>query len=387
VLLIINALYPGGGAEVQLMHLAAGLAKSGHEVTLCCVDDAHLELGSLEATGVEVVKLHAGSRLRRLAALPRLVRLARRAEIVQCTIWDASLWGRIAAIVARRLVVVADHSTDRSIHTSAAGASRESWIALHNRLLDPFTYATVSCATEQRQVLESEGVAAAKIVYIPNGLPLAELETAAASGLTRADLGLPAEVGLVTQIGVFREEKNQRGALGAVAAARAAGADAHLVFVGDGAEREAVEARARELGADWAHFLGFRADVPALLALTDLMLQPSLADAMPMTVLEAMALGVPVVATDVGDVAAMLDGRAGVTVPASDEAALGAACAELLADDERRAEMGRAGREIAAAFDSAAMVRSYELLFQAAHDGKPPTSAVPGAKRPTAVVA
>jgi glycosyltransferase involved in cell wall biosynthesis len=376
VLLIINALYPGG-AETQLMHLAIGLAKSGHEVTLCCVDDTYIDLEPLERAGVEVVTLHAGSRARRIAALPRLARLARHSEIVHCTIWDASLWGRIAAILARRPVVVGDHSTDRSIHTSSGGASRQGWIAMHNRLLDPFTYATVACATEQRQVLEGEGVSTEKIVYIPNGLPLAELAAAAAAGPSREDLGLSAQAPVVMQVGVFRKEKNQRGALEAIAAARASGSDAQLVFVGDGRNRQGVEARAHEIGADWAHFLGFRSDVPALLSLADVMLQPSLADAMPMTVLEAMALGVPVLATDVGDVAAMLGGRAGICVPPGDERAMAQACAELLADADRRSAMGRAGREIAAAHDSAAMVHSYELLFQAACDGRAPTNALP----------
>lgn len=364
---------------MQLTHLAIGLAESGHQVTLCCVDDTYVELGALEGAGVEVVKLHAGNRLRRVAALPRLIRLARRAEIVQCTIWDASLWGRIAAILARRPVVVADHSTDRSIHTSSGGASRESWIALHNRLLDPFTYATVSCATPQREVLLSEGVSAEKIVYIPNGLPIAELEAAAASGPSREELGLPATAPLLMQVGVFRDEKNQLGALEAVATARELGTEAHLVFVGDGANRERVEARAREIGAEWAHFLGFRSDVPALLSLADAMVQPSLADAMPMTVLEAMALGVPVIATDVGDVAAMLDGRAGLCLPPGDGKALARACVELLGDEERRAAMGAAGREIAAPSDSASMVHSYELLFQAACEGRSPAQALPEA--------
>ncbi len=376
VLLAINALYHGG-AEAQLMHLAVGLAESGHEVTLCCIDDTYVELGRLERAGVEVVALHAGSRLQRLLALPGLTRLARRSEIVHCTIWDASLWGRIAAILARRPVVVADHSTDRSIHTSASGASRESWIALHNRLLDPFTYATVSCALPQRQVLLDEGVSAEKIVYIPNGLPLSELKGAAAGGPSRTELGLPEDAPTIVQIGVFREEKNQLGALDVVAAVREAGIDAQLVFVGDGWTTEEVEARAAELGAEWAHFLGFRSDVPALLRLADLMLQPSLADAMPMTVLEAMALKVPVVATDVGDIAAMLDGRAGLCVPPGDTEGLARACTELLADPERRRAMGEAGAEIAAANDSAAMIHDYELLFEAASAGGSPSKAVP----------
>ena len=371
VLLIINALIHGG-AEAQLIHLAIGLAESGHEVTLCCVDGTYVDLEALERAGVQIVSLGAKKRHQRIVALPRLVRLARGADIVQCTIWDASLWGRIAAILARRPVVVADHATDRSIHVSSTGNSRASWIALHNRLLDRFTYATVACATSQREVLCGEGVDPAKIVHIPNGLPLAQIVAAAKGGPTRRDLGIAEDAPVVVQVGVFRQEKNQLGALEAVARLRNTIADAQLVFVGDGPIRPQVEARAAELDAGWAHFLGYRTDVPAQLALADLMIQPSKADAMPMTVLEAMVLGVPVVATDVGDVRSMLGGEAGICVPPDDEAALASACAELLADDDRRAAMSVAARKMASAFDAAVMVHSYELLFDGAIEGRKP---------------
>jgi glycosyltransferase involved in cell wall biosynthesis len=363
--MVVNALQPGG-AETQLMHLAEGLSKAGHQITICCMNKAFVPTDSVRAAGVEIVTLGASHKIQRLLAVPRLARLARHFEVVHCTIWDASLWGRIAAILARRPVVVADHSTDRSIHTSSKGASRESWVALHNRLLDPFTFATVACAASQRPVLLSEGVDPEKIVYIPNGLPLEEMRSTAANAPSRDAIGLPDGVAVAMQVGVFREEKNQMGALEAVAGVRAAGLDAHLVFVGDGPTKAAVEARAAELGADWAHFLGRRSDVPALLPLADVLVQPSLADAMPLTVMEAMAIGVPVVATAVGDVPSMLEDGGGVVVPPDDRPALEAALRELLTDPDRRAELGAAGERVAAGHDSATMVRSYEDLFEQA---------------------
>jgi glycosyltransferase involved in cell wall biosynthesis len=376
VLLVVNWLKPGG-AEVQLMTLAEGLARSGHEVTLCCMNDAFVDVESLREAGVEIVSLHAQTRFARLRAVPRLRRLARKSEIVHCTIWDASLWGRIAAILARRPVVVADHASDRSIHTSAKGASRESWVALHNKLLDPFTFATVSVAATQRALLLNEGVDPSKIVYIPNGLPIAAMRAAAAAGPPRSDFCIPDGVPTVIQVGVFREEKNQVGAVEAVAGMRAKGSDAHLILVGDGPNKPEVDKRVAELGAEqWVHLLGMRDDVPAMLSLADVLVQPSHADAMPLSVLEAMAVGVPVVATAVGDVPAMLAGRAGVTVPAEDGAALEAALSDLLADPAKRAEMGAAGEEIAAARDSSKMVGSYEALFEAALGGNDPMVSV-----------
>jgi glycosyltransferase involved in cell wall biosynthesis len=373
LLLLVNQLSPIGGAEVQLAHLADGLAGRGHAVTVGAIDHKWAATRPL-APGVELVELHAANRYRRLAAVPRLARLARRADVVQCTMWDPSLWGRLAAILARRPVIVADHATDRSVQVTAGGGARASWIAAHNRLLDPFTYATVACAASQRQVLLGEGVAAAKIVHIPNGIPVARLREEAVAAPGRERLGLPAGP-LVLQVGVFRPEKNQLGALEAFPVVRERVPDAQLVFAGDGPTMAAVEARAAELGGGWAHFLGARDDVPALLAHADLMLLPSLADAMPMTVLEALAVGTPVVASDVGDVASML-GEGGICVPPGNGEALAAAVARVLGEPALRDSLRAAGRERAAGFDSAAMVDAYEALFRGAVAKLPPQAAL-----------
>jgi glycosyltransferase involved in cell wall biosynthesis len=376
LLLIINRMAPVGGAETQLAHLARGLAGNGHDVTLCCIDNCTLDLGELQSEGVSVVELHASNRYRRAAAIPRLARLARAAEVVQCTMWDPSLWGRIAAILARRPVIVADHATDRSVQITPGGAPRANWIAWHNRLLDRFTYATVACASSQRAVLLDEGVAAEKIVHIPNGVPVEALRAAAAAGPGRAELGLPASGPLTIQIGLFRPEKNQLGALEAFREVRAKVPDAQLAFVGDGATRARVERRAAELGAgEWAHFLGQRSDVPAVLANADLMLLPSASDAMPMTVLESMAVGVPVLATDVGDVREVLAG-AGACVAADDGAALAAEWVRLLGDATLRAEMAATGKRRSLDYGSAQMTRRYQALFEAARAGIPPLRAL-----------
>jgi glycosyltransferase involved in cell wall biosynthesis len=177
------------------------------------------------------------------------------------------------------------------------------------------------------------------------------------------------------QVGLFRAEKNQIGALEAFTRVRERVGDAHLVFVGTGPLRESVEARAAELGAgEWAHFLGERDDVPAVLALTDVMLLPSHSDAMPMTVLEAMSLGVPVLATDVGDIRGVLDGG-GHCIPPEDPEALVEASARLLSDADERGRLGTVGRQRAREFDAAAMTDSYVSLFEMALTGNAPRAA------------
>ncbi|HKI65828.1 MAG TPA: glycosyltransferase [Solirubrobacterales bacterium] len=364
-----------GGAEVQLVHLARGLARMGYEVTLCSLEPTPADPGKLADQGIELVSLGATNRYRRLAVLPRLTRLARRADVVHCTMWDASLWGRLAAIAARRPVIVADHAARRSAQVSAKGAPRAKWIALHNRLLDRFTYATVACATCQRPVLEAEGVDPDKTVYIPNGIPVDELLEAAENGPSRRELGIPEQGSVALQVGVFRPEKNQIGSVEAFERVRERVEGAQLAFAGEGETRASVEERAQASG-EGIHFLGPRRDVPGLLALADLMLLPSTADAMPMTVLEAMALGVPVIASDVGDTREALTDEAGISVPAGDLEALTDAWLRVLTDDELRARLGAAGARRARQFDASVMARRYSALFEAACSGDAPQAAV-----------
>lgn len=374
VLFVINVMALLGGAEVQLGTLAKGLVRNGYEVKIACIWRGHGDLSSLTEMGIEIVELGYEKRSQRWRAIPALTRMAREAEIVHCTMWDPSLWGRIAAILARRPVIVADHATDRSVQVAASGAPRERWIALHNRLLDPFTFATVACAATQRPILLSEGVSAEKIVHIPNGIGVDDI-LARASGVSRADIGVPEGAPLALQVGIFRFEKNQIGALEAFARVREQLPEAHLAFAGYGPTEEEVEARATELDAgEWAHFLGERSDVPALLEIADAMLLPSLGDTMPMTVLEAMALGRPVLATDVGDVKKTLDGG-GVCIEPDDPDALVAGIVAMLTDADGRARLGAVGRERARLFDSETMVRSYASLFEAALSGAEPRSA------------
>ena len=286
---------------------------------------------------------------------------------MHCTGWDPSFWGRIAAILARRPVIVADHATDRSSQISSKGAAAVKLDRTAQRLLDRFTFATVACATSQFDVLIGEGVDPEKIVHIPNGIPVDETLQAAAGGPTREELGLAQGVPVAMQVGLFREEKNQLGAVEAFARIREKVGDAQLVFVGDGPTRPRVERRVEELdGGEWTHFLGLRSDVPALLALSDLMLLPSIADAMPVVVLEAMALGVPIVATDVGDVRKLLSEGAGVCVAADDTQLFANACVELLTNPDERAAMAAAGRRTVRAFDASELTRRYAALFEAA---------------------
>src|SRR4051794_1376533 len=280
ILLLIPSL-GAGGAEGQMSHLATGLARRGDEVTLAVLRHADTDLAPLERAGVRVLELHAMSRAAKAARLPRLVRLARAADVVHCGLFDASLYGRVAALAAGRPVTVAEHSADRSMQVSGTGAPRARLIALHHRLLAPVSAATVACATAQISLLRREGVPESRLALIPNGVPVAEIRAAATGdSVTRHDVRVPDDARLIVQVGRLTPEKDQRATVDAVAALRERVGEVHVLFVGAGSDA-AAPTRAAELGAEWAHFAGTRSDVAALLGLADLAVLPSVVDTFP----------------------------------------------------------------------------------------------------------
>jgi glycosyltransferase involved in cell wall biosynthesis len=144
-------------------------------------------------------------------------------------------------------------------------------------------------------------------------------------------------------------------------------AEAELVLVGDGEERVSLEALAHELGvAGRVRFAGWDADARARLAGFDIFVLPSRFEAFPLSIVEAMLAGRPVVATDVGSVReAVRHGETGLLVLPDDPAALAAALVRLLGDGVDRARLAAAGRQLAARrFTPAVMAAAFERLYQ-----------------------
>jgi len=372
------------GAENALVNLAVGLAERGHEVTVGTMVGHGRDPAPLLAAGIRLVDLGARQRVGKLLVMPRLVRLARSADLVHCGLWDMTLWGRLAAMLARRPVTVAEQTPGREFEVASGGGRRARWVSLHHRLLAPFTYAVGACGRWQVDLLEDEGVSRKKILHIPNGVPIDELRTPRAGEVTRASLAIPDDARVVIHVARFEPQKNQRATIDAVAALRAGLGDVCALLVGDGGERAELERYAHRIGADWALFLGVRSDVPALLRLADLAVLPSFGEGLPVALVEGIAAGVPTVATDVGDVRWVLETtEAGLCVPPSDQTAFEAACRAVLADaalHRRLADRARASRH----FEASTMVDRYEKLFDAAIEGRPPLSCrdVGAAERP-----
>jgi glycosyltransferase involved in cell wall biosynthesis len=192
------------------------------------------------------------------------------------------------------------------------------------------------------------------ILYVPNGIDLTRFAT---DGAQRGN-GQP----VIGTVAALREEKNVARLLRAFAALPAG----RLVIVGDGPERPALEALARSLGiADRVRFAGHHQDTAAFYAQFDIFALSSDTEQMPLSVIEAMASGLPVVSTAVGDVPAMVADQNAPFITPLDDAALGSALAALAGDPHARREIGVANLAKARRdFDQAAMFDTYGALWR-----------------------
>jgi sugar transferase (PEP-CTERM/EpsH1 system associated) len=221
-------------------------------------------------------------------------------------------------------------------------------------------------------LIERVGIAARKVIYIPNGIDTAAFRATRGNAGTRSTLRefAPPNTFLVCNVARLDKVKDQAGLLHAFALLRerlrGSDFDCRLVIAGDGPERAPLQRLLGQLGlADCVCLLGNRTDIAELLRECNVFVLSSIAEGIPLTVLEAMASGLPVVATAVGGVADVVrDGETGTLVAASDPAALAAAIEHYARDADLRRRHGEAGRlRVAAHFSLSAMVSAYSALY------------------------
>ena len=179
-------------------------------------------------------------------------------------------------------------------------------------------------------------------------------------------LAIPDGVPVVVQIGNLKPQKAPLDFVRVAAIVASSFPEVHFVIAGDGPLRKQVEDLADELGiADRFHLPGWWRDVPALLAATDVAVLTSRHEGLPRAVVEALAAGVPVVATAVdGTPEVVHDGVNGMLAPAGDIERLAAGVCTLLEDEDRRRVMGEAASQGLEDFDINVMVRRQEELYQ-----------------------
>ena len=355
-LLMLITLSELGGAQTAVALLLPGLVGE-FEVTLAAQGSGPLR-DAAEAAGARYVELRHVRRpidpWHDALALAELTRLCRRLrpDIVHVHSSKMGVLGRLAGRLARvDIRVLTVHGWSFAAYN---GLTRRLFVWIE-RLMRPVT-TTVVCVSEATR---QEGLAARtcdpqRTVVVHNAVDVRSF-----SPTTR--LGGTAEV---VGVGRFAYPKDFTTLLEAV---RLVDAPCHLRLAGDGPGLAAVAAEVGRQGLSGrVELLGARADIPELLAHSDVFVLSSRSEGFPVSVLEAMAAGLPVVATDVGGVAeAVEDGESGLLVPATDAEALARALERLLADGELRRRLGAAGRARALSlFDLPRYRAAYEELYR-----------------------
>jgi len=232
-----------------------------------------------------------------------------------------------------------------------------------SRLSDAFVVVGSSMAPYYRDHVQ---VAPEQLRVIPNGIDTDRYRPAADVAAARRAHGLPPGL-LVGTAGRFFAVKDYGLLVRAGALLVPSHPDLHLVMIGDGPERAALEGLAGELGVEGhVHFLGWRSDASDLLPLLDVFALSSLSEGLPLVVLEAMACGVPVVTTPVGDLPEVVsEGRTGFFFPIGDAGALAGVLRHLLVADSSRRALGRAARtRVVEHYSERAMVEGYVRAYE-----------------------
>jgi glycosyltransferase involved in cell wall biosynthesis len=363
ILYLINAL-GYGGAEMQVSRLARGMKRRGHDVTVVTLIPPVALADELRADGIAVETLGMRAGVPSPMGIVRLLRIlrGRAPAIVHSHIVHANLLARLARPLSRVPVLIC------SAHSVNEGRR---WLELAYRYTDRLTDLTtnVSQAAVDRYV--RAGIAPLRrIRFMPNGLDVsAYRRNDAARVTTRAELGLRDDQFAWLAVGRFTPAKDYPNMLRAFARLRAQGATrAVLLLVGRGSLEEEVRATVTTLGLDLhVRFLGLRPDVPAVMSAADAYVMSSAWEGMPLVLQEASAACLPVVATEVGGTAEVVDrDRSGLLVPPHDSDALSAAMEKIMAITPcERAEMGRMGLDfVTARFDLDGVLDSWEVLYE-----------------------
>jgi glycosyltransferase involved in cell wall biosynthesis len=226
-----------------------------------------------------------------------------------------------------------------------------------------------------QQELLAAGLDRRRLSVVYNGIAAAEVVQKAASSphTLRHDLGLGTRDAIIMVVGRLSAEKGHTYLLHATRLVAAQRANLCLVIVGDGPLRAELVGEAGEMGIqERVVFLGHRADALALIAQCDLLAIPSLGEALGNVVLEAMALGKPVIGTRAGGIQELiLDGETGLVVPSADSQALAAAIGRLIDDPEEAHSMGERGRaRVLSEFTVERMADGLAAVFASCGEGR-----------------
>jgi glycosyltransferase involved in cell wall biosynthesis len=366
VVTLTNVISLHGGAERLALNIATRLDPDRFDSTICSSrglvrgtdPSAEEAMSQLQDAGVPILKLGRKRKLDIWVWL-RLARYLRehRVDVLHAHKFGSNAWASVIGPLAGVPVVLA-HEHSWSYTGQPLRRLIDRWLIARgaSRLI------AVSRA-DRRRMTTVEHIDPRRTLFIPNGIPPSP---PLAGRDVRAELGIASTAKVVGVVGLLRPEKAYAVLLRATARLISEQPDLQVLIVGDGVERPALENLARELDLEsTVRFLGQRTDAPAILSAVDVAVCCSNSEGSPLSVMEYMEAGLPVVGTSVGGIPDLIEpGVHGLLVPPGDYVALASALAELLNDPERARAMGANARDRQQdEFNIATLVSRIEALY------------------------
>ena len=355
------------GTQRFLVELLRRMDRQKFEPIVFSIRPEGALLPDIESLGVPVHEFGAWSGPLAPATLRDLSRAAlflrrERVQILSCMLGITTIFGPFVGRVAGVPIVV---NNQRNLTYWFSGGVRERAYRYVNRhLVDAVL---VNSGMARRELIDRFATPAGRIIDIGAGIDTGRFASAGCDEALRNRLNLSGKrvVGIVAKLS---HVKNHRLFLEAASAMASERGDIEFLIVGDGPLRGRLETLASKLGLESRiHFLGASDEVSSVLKLFDVFVLSSRSEGVPNAVMEAMAAGLPVVATRVGGVPdIVLDGTTGILVDTDDSRAMADAVLGLLSDPARAELMGTAGAEVAREkYDIGAVVSGVENVFDA----------------------
>ncbi|MGR3174885.1 MAG: glycosyltransferase [Candidatus Scalindua sp.] len=349
-----------GGLEKILTTIVLNLDRKKYNVSVWCLREGGFFANKLVKEGIDVKILHI-STSRNPLSIYKLYKLLknRKFDIIHTHAYSAGTIGRISAFLAGVPVIIS--------HNHSVYDYYNRYYHFVEWLLCLITDKII-CVSDivKKFANETQRINAKKLITIHNGLDseytVSEKRT---SGLRKV-LDIPADHSIICTIAHMEEHKGIKYLLESASLLLQSRNDISFLLVGEGALKEELKILSTDLKIEKnVIFTGERSDIPEILSLTDIFVLPSLREGMPLSILEAMDCGKPIIATNVGGVPEIVkDGVNGILVSPKDPEALYSAMNELLDDRKRQEKMGRNGKRVCnESFSSKTMVGKIEDLY------------------------
>ncbi|MBL7069002.1 MAG: glycosyltransferase [Candidatus Omnitrophica bacterium] len=357
ILYLIWSLEPGG-AERVVIDLARNINRKHFEPYVCCINKPGSLSCELTSIGIPVLHLDKKTKVDPLALL-RLISIMRRYDfdMIHTHMFTSNLWGRLAGFFAsKKFVIITEHSTEEW---------KRAYHFLIDRALLPLTKKAIFVTEKVLEFYKEKIHIPEKMSFVcNNGVDTSRLRITNTRKEVRDSLGISMDSFLIGAVGRLAAPKNFQNLLKALSKIKDG---VETVIVGDGPEREDLVRMRDNLGlSGTVKFLGVRSDIGNILNAIDILVVPSKREGLSLTILEAMSMGVPVIATDVGgNSECVINGKTGFLVPSEAPEALGRAILKAVSDKKILTAMGnRAKKLFKSRFTVDSMIKTHENVYE-----------------------